>query len=42
MDLFANGFWTIVQHNWIWMLIAAAIGVFIGWKTCEQVPDSSN
>ena len=42
MDLFANGFGTIIQHNWIWLVVAFAIGAFIGWRTCEQVPDSGN
>lgn len=28
--------WIVVQHNWIWMLIALAIGVFAGWHSRDQ------
>ena len=38
-DLYSNGFWTIIDNHWIWLLVAFAIGIFIGWRTCEQVPD---
>lgn len=41
-DLYSNGFWTVMQHNWIWMALAFLIGAYIGWRTCEQVPDSDN
>ena len=41
-DLYSNGFWTVVNSNLIWIALAFAIGIFIGWRTCEQVPDSGN
>jgi hypothetical protein len=25
----------VFQHNWFWMLVAAAIGVWIGIVTCD-------
>jgi hypothetical protein len=40
-DLYTNGFWTILNHHWVWLLFAFAIGIFIGWRTCEQVPDNN-
>jgi hypothetical protein len=27
--------WAVVQHNWYWMLLAAAIGAWVGWRTCD-------
>lgn len=44
MNEFFNfaGWWVVVQHNWIWMLLAFLIGTYIGWRTCESVPESSN
>jgi hypothetical protein len=32
-DLYRNGFWTIVDHHWIWLAAAFCIGIFVGWKT---------
>jgi hypothetical protein len=29
--------WIIVQHNWVWMLIALAIGIFAGWRSRDQM-----
>jgi hypothetical protein len=34
--------WVLFEHNWIWLLLAFAIGGYIGWRTCEFVPDKSN
>lgn len=41
MDLYANGFWAIVGHNWYWILAAFLIGAYIGWKTCDPVSDGN-
>ncbi len=41
MDLFANGFWTIVQHNWVWLVLALLIGAFIGWRTFDPASSSN-
>ncbi len=30
-----NDSWIIVQYNWIWMLLALALGVWVGWRTCD-------
>ena len=29
--------WIVVQHNWVWMLIALAIGIFAGWHSRDQM-----
>ena len=31
--------WILVEAHWIWMLVAAAIGCFVGWWTCETVTE---
>lgn len=31
--LYHNGFGAIVHHHWIWLALAFAIGVYIGWRT---------
>jgi hypothetical protein len=36
-----NDTWLVFQHNWVWMLIAAAIGIWVGWTTCDT-SNSSN
>ena len=28
--------WIVVEHNWVWMLIALAIGIFVGWRSRDQ------
>lgn len=28
--------WIVVEHNWLWMLIALAIGIFAGWHSRDQ------
>jgi len=28
--------WILVQHNWIWMLIALGLGAFVGWRSRNQ------
>jgi len=28
--------WIVVEHNWVWMLIALAIGVFVGWHSRDH------
>ena len=30
--------WIIVEHNWYWMLAAAAIGAWAAWRTCDTTP----
>lgn len=30
-----NGSWILVEHNWIWLLLALAIGCWVGWSTCD-------
>lgn len=26
----------VAQSNWLWLLIALAIGLIVGWITCER------
>ena len=34
-DLFSfHGTWVIVEQNWIWMIVALGLGIWVGWKTC--------
>ena len=28
--------WIVVEHNWIWVLVALGLGVFVGWRTYQQ------
>ena len=25
--------WFVVEQNWVWMIAAFAIGIFVGWYT---------
>lgn len=25
--------WYVVQHNWLWMLVALCLGIWVGWRT---------
>lgn len=25
--------WFVVQQNWVWMLVALALGIWVGWRT---------
>jgi hypothetical protein len=25
--------WILVGHNWIWLLIALALGIWVGWSS---------
>jgi hypothetical protein len=29
----------LFQNHWMWMLAALAIGIYVGWRTCENVAD---
>lgn len=33
--------WILVETHWIWMLIAAAVGIYVGWSTTERVDDET-
>jgi hypothetical protein len=35
-DFFSNASF-VIGNNWLWLLLALAIGVFFGWSTCERV-----
>ncbi len=37
-----NDTWLVVQHNIWWMLLAAAIGAWVGWRTCDTSSGNSN
>ncbi len=37
-----NDTWIVAQHNWFWMLVAAVIGVWIGWRSCDMSTDKQN
>jgi hypothetical protein len=26
----------LARENWIWLLVALALGVIVGWMTCSQ------
>lgn len=28
--------WYVVQHNWVWILMALALGIWVGWRTSED------
>jgi hypothetical protein len=28
--------WIIVEHNWVWILIALAAGIFAGWQSRDR------
>jgi hypothetical protein len=32
----------IVSHHWPWMLLAFAIGVMVGWRSCEPANESES
>lgn len=34
--------WIIVQHNWVWVLAAFAMGGVIGWVTCAPSSGSKS
>lgn len=25
--------WYVVQQNWLWMLVALGLGIWVGWRT---------
>lgn len=25
--------WFIVESNWVWMLVALGLGIWVGWRT---------
>jgi hypothetical protein len=25
--------WFVVQQNWVWLLVALALGIWVGWKS---------
>jgi hypothetical protein len=27
--------WIVVEHNWLWMLVALGLGVLVGWRTSD-------
>jgi len=29
----------LVQGNWLWMLVAAGLGIWVGWVSCSGEPD---
>ncbi len=31
--------WILLETHWVWMLAALAIGIYVGWRTCETVSD---
>jgi hypothetical protein len=31
-----HGSWILVQHNWIWVILALALGIWCGWSTSAQ------
>ncbi len=34
-----NGTWILVQGNWVWMLVALGLGIWVGWASCSAGPD---
>jgi hypothetical protein len=34
-----SGSWLLVEHHWMWMLAAAAIGIYVGWRTCDTASE---
>ena len=30
--------WYLVQTNWIWILIALALGIWVGWRSNSPEP----
>lgn len=37
MNEFFNWHDTLIlwDHNWVWLLLAALIGIWVGWTTCD-------
>ena len=31
--------WILVQHNWLWLLLALALGIWVGFSTAK--PDTN-
>lgn len=31
-----NGSWILVEHNWVWVLVALAFGAWCGWTTSAR------
>jgi hypothetical protein len=31
----------VALSNWVWLLVAALIGVYIGWRSCDMT-DNKN
>lgn len=31
----------VAQSNWMWLLLALAIGVIVGWVTCARSDDDA-
>jgi hypothetical protein len=27
--------WIVVEHNWLWMLVALGLGTIVGWRTSD-------
>ena len=36
-----NDSFSLVSHNWFWLLVSLALGVVVGWKTCEHAGSNS-
>jgi len=34
-----SGTWILVQANWVWMLVAVGLGIWVGWASCATAPD---
>ena len=31
-----QGSWILVEHNWIWIAVALAFGIWCGWATSAR------
>ena len=31
--------WYLVQTNWVWLLVALALGIWVGWRS--NAPDTN-
>lgn len=28
--------WIVAQSNWVWLLLALGLGIWVGWTSCSE------
>lgn len=31
-----HGGWIVAQANWVWLLVAMGLGIWVGWRTSGE------